>query len=1117
MGNIWEYIRDPSVTAPRRMHYINPDKSYRKLQFNKIWKLRWEEDELKNRTWYLYYDNGLLRQKRVEPNIVTRYEYDQYGNLTKVIEPNGNEKEYIYDELGRLLKETSSACCGAWKEYEYNDNDQVVLKRDALGNETRYSYDLMGNKIEKIDPRGNVTKYYYDVMGRITNTKRLGSEISVIKGYDANGNIIKEIDGNENVTKYTYDELNRLIAITNALGYVTQYKYDAAGNRTNIINERGNTTRIYYDANNRVTNRIDPLGYSRKAGYTYSGKKAYIIDKNGNRTDYNYNKRGDLIIRTDAKGNQEKWTYDAVGNKLSFTNKLRYIIKYTYNEMNKLIEIKDALGNISYNEYNNLGRKIKETDKNGNETRYFYDELNRLEATVNSKGFSYNYSYDGNNNLLSKNNYNNEVTFYEYDAFNRRIKRIDAMGNETVYEYDNNNNRTNIIDANGNSKKYFYDALNRLIKVKDTENRITEYKYDAVGNRTNIINAKGNKKRYYYDANKRLIKIKSPLGYETKYGYDNVGNKTKKTNPDGHVKTYIYNEINNLVEVNYDTGKIVKFNKDVLGRTTNYTSPEETGNMTYDALGRLIFWTNKTINKAIRYSYNAMGNRTAMIDAEGDEVTYQYDELNNLTSITQIQNSIIEPTNPLNQEVSEDKVSSFDAEYDKILNPRKIEEEDGVLKSEIFLKGSIDKNKEVLHDFRSLKIGNYTNNEKYKAYIAFNLSKIQKGSQINSAELKFDLNITNTTERSLNILIKNIDYGLYLDENDYNAADLSENPISATLSSSDTNCSINVTKLVKDAYVNMKPWMINESRYYAQFSIELLNENGCINLKKRVKLKIDYDEPETTEADSVTNDDAKTLRSAEVSGIQAEADCVIHVSINGNDNGGKGTITKPFRTIQKGIDHSELNNCNTVKVSEGIYQEHIIMANGVSLLGGYSSDFTSRDTNLINYRTKIDGTGDGRCIIVGSITDETKIEGLIISNGYLTGDRDYGAGIYCTNSSSNLIIKNNEIKNNTSSGRYSYGGGIYLWHSSPGIYNNKINNNYAYSGGGIYLTSSFSEIYDNTINNNTGKGIYMYNSTSKIYKNKIYNNAGGGLESYEGSLEIHNNIIKSNTENRWDW
>ncbi len=166
------------------------------------------------------------------------------------------------------------------------------------------------------------------------------------------------------------------------------------------------------------------------------------------------------------------------------------------------------------------------------------------------------------------------------------------------------------------------------------------------------------------------------------------------------------------------------------------------------------------------------------------------------------------------------------------------------LNSEIFIQGSIDRDGKINSDFETAKIGSYTNNEKYKLYLSFNLAKIPQGSVINSATLVFNYNVTNKGGgESLDVVIKNIDYGLYLDKKDYDAVNLSSNPVNYSLSTAGTNCSIDVSGLVKDAFVNVKPWMINESRYFAQFSIEVLNDDGCINidiLKEQIVLRLNY-------------------------------------------------------------------------------------------------------------------------------------------------------------------------------------------------------------------------------------------------------------------------------------
>ena len=124
----------------------------------------------------------------------------------------------------------------------------------------------------------------------------------------------------------------------------------------------------------------------------------------------------------------------------------------------------------------------------------------------------------------------------------------------------------------------------------------------------------------------------------------------------------------------------------------------------------------------------------------------------------------------------------------------------------------------------------------------------------------------------------------------------------------------------------------------------------------------------------------------------------VYVSVDGNDSN-PGSISEPFRTIKYAIFYASSNKHTIVKISEGEYFENIIQANGVSVFGGYSQDFFSRDTNLINYRTKISGSGKGIFILSSLINEDNIIEGLVFTN-------------YNNFDSTNLIIRNIDITSN---------------------------------------------------------------------------------------------------------
>ncbi len=281
------------------------------------------------------------------------------------------------------------------------------------------------------------------------------------------------------------------------------------------------------------------------------------------------------------------------------------------------------------------------------------------------------------------------------------------------------------------------------------------------------------------------------------------------------------------------------------------------------------------------------------------------------------------------------------------------------------------------------------------------------------------------------------------------------------------------------------------------------------------------------------------------------------------DDGGSptnnGSATKPYDTIQAGIDQADtLYVTAEVRVAEGNYTSNYnasgnpvaVMANGISLYGGYPDEsWTNRspDTFFSNI-TDTSTTGGteatpNRAVYFGSgITDATVFDGFYVT----TGDGDKNAGIFCDNSSPRIehntirgrdqgevlagdsyyaisnfeaspIIRGNTIEakwNNTS---YSYG--IFNSASSGTIDSNWIHGGYGYFTIGIYnLGASQPDIYNNIIlgggdsNTHESFGIKNLGSSPNIYNNTIDGGRGDDPRAYcirlqTGSPKIHNNIL----------
>jgi hypothetical protein len=88
-------------------------------------------------------------------------------------------------------------------------------------------------------------------------------------------------------------------------------------------------------------------------------------------------------------------------------------------------------------------------------------------------------------------------------------------------------------------------------------------------------------------------------------------------------------------------------------------------------------------------------------------------------------------------------------------------------------------------------------------------------------------------------------------------------------------------------------------------------------------------------------------------GVDGEILNAVFVNKNGND-ANTGTIDDPLITVQAAVDLADSQSLRDVYVATGVYEESVMLKSGVSVYGGYSSDFFVR--NRILYETVIMGS-----------------------------------------------------------------------------------------------------------------------------------------------------------------
>ncbi len=190
------------------------------------------------------------------PDMVTAYQYDHVGNLSRVIRASGdaaNERatDYAYDGLERVRVET---------QYPSWPTTSPTLL-------TRYSYDTAGNRTSLVDPLGQTTSFSYDNVNRLSLVDYSDpGTADVSYSYDAHGNRTGMTDGTGS-TGYSYDETDRLLAVTSPGPKTVGYRYDLDGNRTKVVYPDGTAVTYTFDKGSKLSSLADWA--SRSIGYQY--------------------------------------------------------------------------------------------------------------------------------------------------------------------------------------------------------------------------------------------------------------------------------------------------------------------------------------------------------------------------------------------------------------------------------------------------------------------------------------------------------------------------------------------------------------------------------------------------------------------------------------------------------------------------------------------------------------------------------------------------------------------------------------------------------------------------------------------------------------------------------
>ncbi len=465
---------------------------------------------------------------------VTFYQYDGFGNITRVTYQDGAQQTYVYDLAGRRTAETDPA--GVTKTYEYDGAGRVTKATDALGNFTTFTY--TGDALRPAtvtDPLGHVTQYGYDFSlfgANLPVSTTYADSSSRSQTWEPGGQIASETDENGHITSYAYGGARNLVQVTDALGGITTYGYDEAGNRVSQTDPNGHTTTYRYDALGNMVSRTLPGGQTETFTYDANDNRLTRTDFNGQTTSYTYDSMNRVLTETRPGGETVTNTYAPNGMIATATisGSPARSWTYSYDGRNRLSQVVQSSGGVPVStityQYDPAGRRTQLASPAGT-VDFSFDAAGRLATVVDPNGQTTTYNYDAASRLMQRDNANGTHTTFAYDTRNRptSISQFDATMSTLLaqqnYTYDPEGRRLTVsetkFDATTRNVAYTYDALNRLLTENDGT-LLTTYTYDPAGNRlTRDIN--GSVENYIYDANDRIMSA----GTLT-FSYDSNGN-----------------------------------------------------------------------------------------------------------------------------------------------------------------------------------------------------------------------------------------------------------------------------------------------------------------------------------------------------------------------------------------------------------------------------------------------------------------------------------------------------------------------------------------------------------------------------------------------------------------
>jgi RHS repeat-associated protein len=394
-----------------------------------------------------------------DTNVVTRYTYDEVGNLLAVLDAEGHRRRFTYDGLNRLLREV-----------------------DADGSTWDHAYDPVGNRIQRIDANRRRTRYRYGADDLLVSASHEGGA-SVTYAHDPSHNRVRMQDS-LGTTRWTYDPVDRAISVVDPYGRELRSSFDRAGNRVSLTYPDGSTLRWGYYRNNWLERAVDPFGRVTRYARDGIGLPSVTFNPNETVAERQYDRANRLVRvmnrqvgRADQVNSAFVFHHDLAGNPVRVENTYGWrvppqlLAAYHYDGLRRLVRVENSEDRWTTFRYDRVGNRLEMATNDDSTSNRPFDEL----------VVRYRYAPDDRLLSLRESFRHGNTTAEDVTTFNH-----DANGNRTGKTFPGPQGPPD------QGVDYRYDEEDRLIEVvryqgstgsHRVDHEVSRYAYDGDGRR----------------------------------------------------------------------------------------------------------------------------------------------------------------------------------------------------------------------------------------------------------------------------------------------------------------------------------------------------------------------------------------------------------------------------------------------------------------------------------------------------------------------------------------------------------------------------------------------------------------------------------------------------------